>query len=68
LNRERSNLIGWQQTLTTSPANHIRFVLVRANKFAKWKTSLTEPKDFDSLVVEAMMLFMHPLLLTSFPN
>ncbi len=33
-NRERSNLIGWRQTLTTSPANHIRFLLVRANKFA----------------------------------
>ncbi len=39
-NGERSNLIGWRQTLTTSPANHIRFLLVRANKFAKWKTGL----------------------------
>jgi predicted nucleic-acid-binding Zn-ribbon protein len=39
-NREKSNLIGWRQTLTTSPANHIRFLLVRANKFAKWKTGL----------------------------
>ncbi len=28
-NRERSNLIGWRQTLTTSPANHVRFLLVR---------------------------------------
>ena len=37
-NREKSNLVGWRQTLTTSPANHIRFLLVRANKFAKWKT------------------------------
>ena len=34
----RSNLIGWRQTLTTSPANHIRVLLVRANKFTKWKT------------------------------
>ena len=40
-NRKRSNLIGWRQTLTTSPANHIRFLLVRANKFAKWKTGLS---------------------------
>ncbi len=39
-NREKSNLIGWRQTLTSSPANHIRFLLVRANKFAKWKTGL----------------------------
>ena len=39
-NRERSNLIGWRQTLTTSPANHIRFLLVRAKKFAKWKTGM----------------------------
>ena len=40
-NREKSNLIGWRQTLTSSPANHIRFLHVRANKFAKWKTGLT---------------------------
>ena len=39
-NRGKSNLIGWRQTLTTSPANHIRFLLVRANKFAKWETGL----------------------------
>ena len=39
-NREKSNLIGWRHTLTTSPANHIRFLLVRANKFAKWKTDV----------------------------
>ena len=45
-NREKSNLIGWRQTLTTSPANHIRFLLVRANKFAKWKTGLT--KEFQN--------------------
>jgi hypothetical protein len=25
-------LIGWQQTLTTSPANHIHFLLFRAEK------------------------------------
>ncbi len=42
-NREKSNLIGWRQTLTTSPANHIRFLLVRANNFAKWKTGLIPP-------------------------
>ncbi len=40
-NGEKSNLIGWRQTLTSSPANHIRFLLVRANKFAKWKTGLS---------------------------
>ena len=39
-NREKSNLIGWRQTLTSSSANHIRFLHVRANKFAKWKTGL----------------------------
>ncbi len=43
--REKSNLIGWRQTLTTSPANHIRFLLVRANKFAKWKTGLSPPPE-----------------------
>ncbi len=32
-NREKSNLIGWRQTLTTSPANHIRFLLVRAASY-----------------------------------
>ncbi len=37
-NREKSNLIGWRQTRTTSPTNQIHFLLVRANKFAKWKT------------------------------
>ena len=31
-NREKCNLIGWRQTLTTSPLNHIRFLLVRAKK------------------------------------
>ena len=41
-NREKSNLSGWRRKLTTSPANHIRFLLVRANKFAKWKTGLTQ--------------------------
>ncbi len=39
-NREKNNLIGWRETLTSSPANHIRFLLVRANKFAKCKTGL----------------------------
>ena len=28
-NGEKSNVIGWRQTLTTLPANHIRFLLVR---------------------------------------
>ena len=40
-NREKSNLMGWRQTLTTSPPNHIRFLLVRAKKIAKWKTGFT---------------------------
>ena len=31
-NKEKSNLIGWRQTLTTSPANHIRFLLVRVKE------------------------------------
>jgi hypothetical protein len=33
-NRERSNVIGWRQTLTTSPANHFRVIMfVTANVF-----------------------------------
>ncbi len=53
-NRERSNLIGWRQTLTTSPANHIRFLLVRANKFAKWKTGFKPAIcDVPGLVVQS---------------
>ncbi len=39
-NREKSNLIGWRQTLTTSPANHIRFLLVRAKKSPSVKRAL----------------------------
>ena len=39
-NREKSNLIGWRQTLTSSPTNHIRVLLVRAKKIAQWKTGL----------------------------
>ena len=50
-NREKSNLIGWRQTLTSSPANHIRFLLVRANKFTKWKTGLI--RGFGGAVVRA---------------
>ncbi len=39
---EKSNSIGWRPTLTTSPANHIRFLLVRANKFASGKPNITK--------------------------
>jgi hypothetical protein len=35
--RERSNLIRWRQTLTSSPANHIHFLLVRGKKITRWK-------------------------------
>ena len=45
-NREKSKLIGWRQTLTTSPPNHIRFLLVRAKKFAKWKTGLNKLRQY----------------------
>jgi hypothetical protein len=31
-NSEKSNLIGWRQSLITSPTNHIRVLLVRAKK------------------------------------
>jgi hypothetical protein len=34
-NREKSNLIGWRQTLTTSPANHVHFLLVCAKREGK---------------------------------
>jgi hypothetical protein len=30
--QRKSNLIGWRETLTTSPPNHIHFYLVRAKK------------------------------------
>jgi hypothetical protein len=36
-NRKKSDLIGWRQTLTTSPTNHIHVFLVRAKKVAEWK-------------------------------
>ena len=39
-NREKSNLTGWRQTLTTSPPNHIRFLLVRAEKTPSGKRAL----------------------------
>ena len=41
-NREKSNLIGWRQTLTTSPPNHIRFLLVHAKEITKWKTGFRQ--------------------------
>ena len=44
-------MIGWRQTLTTSPANHIRFLLVRANKFAKWKTGFSDGRRRNFSVV-----------------
>ena len=37
---KKSNLIDWQQTLTTSPANHIRFLLVCVEKITKWNVGL----------------------------
>jgi hypothetical protein len=39
-NREKSNWIGWRQTLTTSPLNRIYFLLLRVKKIAKWKMCL----------------------------
>ena len=36
-NRKQSNLIGWRQTLTSSPTNHILFLLVGAKKIGEWK-------------------------------
>jgi hypothetical protein len=38
---EKSNVIGWRQTLTSSHPNHICFVLVRAKKIAMWEMSLS---------------------------
>jgi hypothetical protein len=35
---KKSNLIGWRETLTSSPPNHIHFLLVRAKNIANWKT------------------------------
>ncbi len=32
-----------------SPANHIRFLLVRAKKIAKWKTGLTQWRSKDKI-------------------
>jgi hypothetical protein len=51
-NRETSNLIGWRQTLTSSPANHNHFLLARA-KIANWKTSFT----FNMSVSDPTLLF-----------
>jgi hypothetical protein len=34
-NGEKGNPIGWRQTLTASPSNHIYILLVRVKKFAK---------------------------------
>ncbi len=40
-NREKSNLIGWRQTLTTSPPNHIvRFFLVPREKYRQLENEL----------------------------
>jgi hypothetical protein len=39
-------VIGWLQTLTPSPANHIRVFLFRAKKIAKWKTGFTHQSLF----------------------
>ena len=41
---EQSNLIGWRQTLTTSPANHIRFLLVRAGEKREVENRLNSKK------------------------
>jgi hypothetical protein len=35
--REKSNLIGWRQTLTTSSPNHILLLACSREKIAKWK-------------------------------
>jgi hypothetical protein len=44
-NREKSKLIGWRQTLTSSPVsppNHIRVLLIfRAKKNAWWKVGFS---------------------------
>ena len=39
-NSEKTDLIGWLQTLTTSPPNHIRLLHVCAKKISKWKLGL----------------------------
>ncbi len=40
-NKQKANMIGWWCRQCLSPANQVAFFSVRANKFAKWKTSLT---------------------------
>ena len=37
---EKSKLIGWRKTLTTSPPKHIRFLLVGAKKSPSGKRAL----------------------------
>ena len=39
---EKSNVIGWRQTLITSPANHIHFLLIRAQKNRQVGNSLKQ--------------------------
>ena len=41
MDKEESNLIGWQHTLLTSTPNHIYFLLVHVNKCAICKIGLT---------------------------
>ena len=43
-NGERSNLIGWRQTLTSPPANYIRVLLVRAKKSPNEKQAWHWPR------------------------
>ncbi len=43
--KQRKKQLGWLATNTDDITNnHIRFLLVRANKFAKWKTGFTSIK------------------------
>ena len=42
----KSNLIGWRQTLTSSPPNHIHLLLIRAKKSAKRKTDLKSAESY----------------------
>ena len=39
-NMQKASVIGWWCRQCLSPANHIRFLLVRAKKIAQWKMGL----------------------------
>jgi hypothetical protein len=53
---EKSNLIGWRETLTTSPLTSQSHS--RASKFAKWKTGF---KAINTIFLADYQFFIGPI-------